>query len=445
METEVEKDVEEEEVENVTGEESAAAEAEQEKWDSNKEAVEETDTVENPTPEVEEMNSAEEEETPVTEKSATTLEDESDTAITGEEALVEDAPVEVEQEAPAVTTRTLRSRTKTSHALRRSGRHKDQAVAEIQQQEEENPEEEEIQEVIQLTDESLENGEEPNAEEQAETEETSPTGKEAELPGGDAAEDKAEETADLVDDRVIEPADEEPVTEEMESPEEELSESKENKTTGSSASRSLRSGARTVGDKEDDRAEEIQPPKRRSIRKRPRVDYRENEEEEEDDMKVAINEEEEDKVESNEPKDIKEAECPADEQIGKENNQEENNMGANESTSEKGDVLNLVLDTDEEVETAGMSQEDEEDEQNMSETEAEPIVIGKRVLRGRSVPSVTITPRSNSKRSSAKVQRAESFSDEESEKSPQSAQRSLRKRKASEVTPARKSKRHSRV
>lgn len=113
---------------------------------------------------------------------------------------------------------------------------------------------------------------------------------------------------------------------------------------------------------------------------------------------------------------------------------------AAESTSEQENTLSLGLSTDDvQVETTGLNQEDEEDEQNMSEEEVEPIVIGKKVLRGRTVPSVTITPQSKSRRHSTKVQK----SDERLsyERSP----RSLGKRKGAEVTPARKFKRHSRV
>lgn len=114
--------------------------------------------------------------------------------------------------------------------------------------------------------------------------------------------------------------------------------------------------------------------------------------------------------------------------------------GAAEGTSEQENILNLELSTDEvQVEDTGLDQEDEEDEQNMSEEEVEPIVIGKRVLRGRTVPSVTITPQSKSRRHSAKVQKSDEYLFDK--RSP----RSLRKRKNTEVTPARKSMRHSRV
>ncbi|XP_037634085.1 titin-like isoform X2 [Sebastes umbrosus] len=132
---------------------------------------------------------------------------------------------------------------------------------------------------------------------------------------------------------------------------------------------------------------------RRSVRKRTRVDYRETDEEgEQVETQAAMDEEGENRVESDVDKDSKEAECSSD--------------------------------TDDEV--------DEGDEQSMSEEE-EPIVIGKRVLRGRSIPSVIITPKSKARGRSAKLSNEE--------ESPRSAQ----KRKNTEVTPARKSKRLSRV
>lgn len=444
------KDVEEVKVESTPGGESAVEDAEQmkdasteeaavlEKEDNSLATVDETgtNTVEISSAEVEETNSAEEEETTVIEKSTAATEVESDTAIAEEEALIEDASVVAEEEAPAVTT-TLRRQTKTSHATpsRRSRRQKDQGVVKTQQQKEENPKDDKRQEVHQLTNDSPENGK-LNAKEQAETEETSPSGHKLRPPAEDITEDQAKETAG-----------EEPATEEMQSPEEELSESKED--TLVVEGRSLRR-MKTVADKEEDKTEEIQFLKRRLIRKRPRVDYRENDEEYEvGETEAVTDKEEENKVESDEGKDKKKAECSANEPIEQleESSKEnlENNMGAIESTSEKGNVLDLVLDTDEEVEGAGVSQKDKEHEQNMSEEEVEPIVFGKRVLRGRSVPSVIITPQSKSKRHSAKVQIAEkSLSDEE--KSPKSAQkRRLRKRKSTEVIPTRKSKRHSRV
>lgn len=110
----------------------------------------------------------------------------------------------------------------------------------------------------------------------------------------------------------------------------------------------------------------------------------------------------------------------------------EGDVGAAESTSEQQNTLSLGLSTDDvELETTGLNQKDEEDEQE----EVEPIVIGKKVLRGRTVPSVTITP-SKSRHHHTKVHEHLS-----AERSP----RSLGKRKGAEVTPAGKFKRHSRV
>ncbi|KAF1388750.1 hypothetical protein PFLUV_G00065880 [Perca fluviatilis] len=283
----------------VREEESAVGDAEQmkevlpEEEDKSAEAVEESSPAE-----VEETTSAEEEETTVTEGSP---EVGGDSGVAGEE----DLSVAAEEEAPAVTTRALRSKTKTSAATpsRRSRR----GAVQTQQQEEEDPEEEEV-----------------------------------------------------------------------------------HQSTGDSP--------------------------RRSVRKKPRVDYRENDDEgERGETEATADQQEEDEEEDREDEKAKRsAEQPA----------------------EKLDNLSLVLDTDEEGETAGLSPEDQEEEQNMSEEEAEPVVIGKRVLRGRSVPSVIITPQAKSTRRSARVQKAE----EEEEKSPRSAQ----KRRA-EGTPARRSQRYSRV
>ncbi|XP_034728098.1 apoptotic chromatin condensation inducer in the nucleus-like [Etheostoma cragini] len=144
---------------------------------------------------------------------------------------------------------------------------------------------------------------------------------------------------------------------------------------------------------------------RRSVRKKPRVDYREN----------------------NEEGERGETEVTADQQ--EEDTEDGKALSNEEQSAEKMDTLSLVLDTDEEEEAAGMSAEDEKD--------VEPVVIGERVLRGRSVPSVVITPQAKSTRSSARVQKAE----EEEEKSLRSAQ----KRRRAEGTPARRSQRRSRV
>ncbi|XP_078027139.1 uncharacterized protein LOC117253156 isoform X3 [Epinephelus lanceolatus] len=292
VEMEKDKDVEDE-VERAFGGESAVGDAKQmkdasaeeaavlEEEDNSVKAVDDisTHTVQISPAEVGETNSAEEEETTVLEKPTAATEVGSDTAITEEEELVGDASVVPEEEAPAITTRVLRSKIKTSPATpSRSKRQKDQEVVETQQQEED-PEEEQDHEV-----------------------------------------------------------------------------------TNDS------------------------PP--RSVRKRPRVDSSE---------KGEVNEQREteattDKEESDDDKDNKKVKSSADEPKEKLDN----------------------LDRHREVETAGISQKDEDNEQNISKEEVEPIVIGKRVLRGRSVSSVTVTPQPKSRRRSAKVQKAEeSLSDEE--------------------------------
>nr|XP_040026043.1 spore wall protein 2 isoform X2 [Gasterosteus aculeatus aculeatus] len=131
---------------------------------------------------------------------------------------------------------------------------------------------------------------------------------------------------------------------------------------------------------------------RRSVRKRPKVNYRENEEGER--HEEGTDEEEEVTVASDGDHGNEAAQCPSG------------------------------------TEAAGASKEGEEYELNTSEEEEPPIVIGERVLRGRSLPSVTMTPQSRSRRRIAKVSK---------EKSPRSAH----KRKGPEVT--RQSKRLSRV
>ncbi|XP_071337866.1 microtubule-associated protein futsch-like isoform X2 [Trachinotus anak] len=405
-----------------------------------------TDTLQISTAKAEWTNSAEEEESAVIEKSTVATEVGSDTTTAEEEALTEDAYAVTQEEAPVIA-RALRSKTKTPHATPSGGlkRQKDQGVVDSQQQEDENPEDEKTQEDVHLLTDDIVECREINVMEQAEANETLSTGEETKPLVEDTAEHQAKEKVDLIYNRGLEPK-------EMESPEESSSgESKEDKTVDPSVEgRNLRRRKKTTN-KDGDKVEEIQLPKRRSIRKRPRIDYRENDEEEEGgETEAATDREEEEEVDEDEDEDNRKAECSANEQVEKleEDNKNENlekDMGAIESTSEKGDILNLVLDTDEEVETEALSQEHEEDEQNISEEEVEPIVIDKRVLRGRSVPSLIITPHSKPRRHSAKVRKSEeSLSDEE--KSPQSAQkRSVHKRKSTEVPPTRKAKRHSRV
>ncbi|XP_022608762.1 trichohyalin-like [Seriola dumerili] len=383
IETEVEKKkgLEEEDIESAAGGGSVVGDAEKidtlteetavlKKEDSKVTAVDETstDTVHFSSAEVEGANSA------VIEKSTAATEVGSDTTTAEEEALVEGP----------VVTRALRSKTKASNATpsRGSRRQKDQGGVESQQQGEET-----LEEVDPLTDDAAENRE-LNVKEQADMKETSSTGEEAKPPAEDTAENKAKEKAELIYSRVLEPAAEDPAAEDMESEEDSSSdESKEGQTVDSVVEvRNLR--RMKTANKEEDKAEEIQLPKRRSIRIRPIVDYRENDEEDEGgEAEAATDREVELEVESDEDDDNKKAECSAHEQIEKleEDDKNENlgkDTGAIECTSEKGDILNLELDTDEEAETAALNQENEDDEQDISEEEVEPIVISKRVLRG---------------------------------------------------------------
>ncbi|XP_037338567.2 microtubule-associated protein futsch isoform X2 [Pungitius pungitius] len=106
---------------------------------------------------------------------------------------------------------------------------------------------------------------------------------------------------------------------------------------------------------------------RRSVRKRPKVNYQENEEGERD--KGGTDEEEEVTVAFDGDHGNKTAQCSSE--------------------------------TAKEAEAAGSSKVGEEEKE-------EPVVIGKRVLRGRSVPSVTITPQSRSRRRSVKVSKENS-------------------------------------
>uniref|UniRef100_A0A3P8T1E4 Uncharacterized protein n=1 Tax=Amphiprion percula TaxID=161767 RepID=A0A3P8T1E4_AMPPE len=160
----------------------------------------------------------------------------------------------------------------------------------------------------------------------------------------------------------------------------------------------------------------------------------------------SVDKEVEEKVESDEDKDNMTDDFSDNQHIKKlKDGSEEENLENAVKAGETGSILNSTLDIDEEVETQSVTQKQENDEQNMSEEEMESILIGKRVLRSRIVPSVIITPQSKSRRRSTKVQIAEESSSDE-ETSPQSSKRrSLRKRKSTDVTPAHKFKRSSRV
>ncbi|XP_035811469.2 retinitis pigmentosa 1-like 1 protein [Amphiprion ocellaris] len=160
----------------------------------------------------------------------------------------------------------------------------------------------------------------------------------------------------------------------------------------------------------------------------------------------SVDKEVEEKVESDEDKDNMTDDFSDNQHIKKlKDGSEEENLENAVKAGQMGSILNSTLDIDEEVETQSVTQKQENDEQNMSEEEMESILIGKRVLRSRIVPSVIITPQSKSRRRSTKVQIAEESSSDE-ETSPQSSKRrSLRKRKSTDVTPAHKFKRSSRV
>ncbi|XP_028312228.1 titin-like isoform X2 [Gouania willdenowi] len=138
----------------------------------------------------------------------------------------------------------------------------------------------------------------------------------------------------------------------------------------------------------------------------------------------------------------------AESDLAEDSNEQESEHSVNEKTKQlneetleeleseaQEDIPHLSLDTDE-VEEGGTG--------DMSDDEVEPIVITRRDLRGRSIPGMIITPRSKSRRSSGRVQKADKSSSDE-ERSPQSQMRSNRKRRSTEGTPGHRAKRHSRV
>lgn len=142
------------------------------------------------------------------------------------------------------------------------------------------------------------------------------------------------------------------------------------------------------------------PTPRRSSRKRARVDYRDNDEE------------------------LDSANASAQEDIQESDEKTAPQPQVTEEEPSVGDVLNLIL-----------------DEEERSASHEEPVVIGEKVLRGRSVPSLLNTPHSRSSHRWSKGHSPEGSSGESTVQSPQSAYRShLRKRRS--VTPLRRSKRH---
>ncbi|KAK5870565.1 hypothetical protein PBY51_003503 [Eleginops maclovinus] len=207
--------------------------------------------------------------------------------------------------------------------------------------------------------------------------------------------EQAKEEAALLEEDSVEAAEEETNTAEEEestviegsaaAAEEEEDSVEEEKETPA-AERALRSKVKTPPSaspkSKRQKDQELEDTPRRSVRKKPRVDYSENDEGGE---------------------------------LG-ENNPERKDQTEPE---EGRDKIHLVLDSEEE--------ESEEEEK-------EPVETGKRVLRGRSVPSVVITSPYRSRPCSAKVERAEVH-----------LTRSAQKRRNTEATPSRKSKRLSRI
>ncbi|XP_029296398.1 titin-like [Cottoperca gobio] len=336
--------------------------------------------------------------------------DEQEEEVTPEES--------TEEDEPAVETRVLRKGRKSAAAT--PARTSKRARTQRQKEEESTPLEETEQEEEAGQEEVKEEGKSMEMEKDKEVEEAEQVKEEAAVPEQD------NNSVEAVDEMAISSAE----VEETNAAEEEettvIGESAAATAVGSdhataeeealveeasAVTRALRSKKKTLDatpSQKPTRQKDQGDSPRRSVRKRPRVDYRENEDEAE---RGVTDKERKVQEESDKDKDTKEAESSADEPTGK---------------------LNLELDTDEEVETAAISQEEEEDEQNVSEEEVEHVVTGKRVLRGRSVPSVIITTPSRSRRCSAKVETAEESEDE-------------KKRRGTEVTSTRKSKRLSRV
>lgn len=402
-------------------------------------------------------NTAEEEETLVVETSTTitTTEVGPDTAVSEEEGIADDTCVVEQEEVPVLTTRRLGSKTQTV-----------QTAPEMQQQEEENVETEgTLAEAIHWTDDSSEKSEEPDVNHSnAEQTEVEVMSAENEA-GAPAAEDTVKETDDKAVESTVSEAEREET--ERESPNEGMSETKEGESLEPPLieGRTLRSRTRVVADtpsrkfkdkssEEGDKEEDRECPTRRSQRIKPVVNYSENDHEEADELEAGIdNKEEEDTVELVVAEDKKnESSENAQTEISEENKNSieekaEDSMEAIETTGEEGGVQSLVLDTDEEAETTAITQDAQEEDQSMSEEEDTPVVIRERVLRGRLIPSVIITPLSKSLRSSSKGKKTEEVLGTlslDSEKSPDSAQkRNLRKRKSAELTPVCKAKRQS--
>ncbi|XP_034025504.1 trichohyalin-like [Thalassophryne amazonica] len=311
------------------------------------------------------------------------------------------------EDASAVTVEQAQAATSGKYR-----RQKDQIEAE-QQQEEGKPEQEETRHLAEF----------PGIVHEAE--ESSSTGKEAEPLAKYTVEENFDEPADVV--TMTEKADKN-----IESPEEALPERKEGTTT-----RTRRITLPVASGTKSKDTEEPQNPKQRSLRRShwhrgcTEGDRLEGETD-------AANEEDDDEVElhKTENKDEdEEAKCSADAQTQMMEENVQDYSRTSETSGEDADILTLVLDSDQETEKTGMKGEDD---QSMSEEENEPIVIRKRVLRGRTIPSLVV---------SSKGKRAEdtSSNDDWEQNSHLAQTRCLRKRKSTEATPTRQSKRHSRV
>ncbi|XP_076021318.1 uncharacterized protein LOC143012136 isoform X2 [Genypterus blacodes] len=389
---------------------------------------------------VEKLSSAEdeasdtEEETVVIETSTTITTTEVGPATVVSEGVVNDTCVVKQKEVPFLTT-------------------------EMQQQEEERAEAEETQAyLIHLNDDSGEQSDiNPLNTEQTKSMDTS--GKnEAGSPAADAVENSVKQTADLIDDNVVESTISEPEREEtmMDSPNKCISETKEGQSVEPPLidGRTLRGRTRGVSDtactKSKDKEEERLCLTRRSQRIKPVVNYSDNYQEVADEMEPGINDKEgENMVELEEAEDKKnessddvQKEIPGQNEKGIEEKAEDTEE-AIETTGEEEGVQSLGLGTGGEAELMIITQDAQEEDQTMSKEEEMPVVITERVLRGRSIPSVIITPRSSTQRKKGE-EVLETWS-LNSEKSPDSVQkRDLRKRKSTELTPVCKAKHHIR-
>ncbi|XP_061624278.1 uncharacterized protein LOC133475439 [Phyllopteryx taeniolatus] len=318
-------------------------------------------------------------------------------AVIEEESLLGEDSVLAQQETP-FTTGVLRSKTKL---IQRSGTSTDLVESEIQ------PQDIETKTLIQLTDDTPENRDGITKEQLL----TSVT-----------TDDQTEGTPKMFDDRVIDMAIEDAEIEETETP----PESHKDTATCAKMCDNVKSDKKRISDK----TENILKPKRNSLRKRPRVDYAENDEMGEDEMKS-----DKEKKNSNESKGYMEESAST-------GNERQEDLKTEERMEP---VENLRADT----QNSGSDDEEEgvvhENEPSASDDIEQ--TVEKRLLRSRTISSIAIKPYSKYRCHTATLDRCEgSSSDKGYEKSPPSPQRShLRKKTSYKLTPARRSARHSRV